>query len=80
MTQTQRHRLLSLDLRAHPPCPWAERADHNAAVAWVGAQQRMGIRIVAGYEALDLPPDAHVARASSRRESAATGMGTQSGR
>jgi hypothetical protein len=46
----------------------------------VGTQQRMGIGIVARYEARDLLLDAHVALASSRRESVATGIGTQPGR
>ncbi len=80
VTPAQRHPLSRAELRAHPPRAGAEGADHDAAVVRVGAQQRVGIGIVARYEALDLLLDAHVALASSRRESVATGIGTQSGR
>ena len=80
VTTAQRHRLSSVEERAHPPRAGTEGADHDAAAVRVGAEQRVGIRIVAGYEALDLALDAHVVLASSRRESAATGIGTQSGR
>ena len=59
----------------------AQRADGDAAVGLVRAEDRMRVVVLARDEPVDVGCDAHVVTSvSSRRAMPATGIGTQSGR